>query len=155
MKTDESDVDVEIGRFRRDLRVLEREIARSLSSETGCCGVTLAQCHLLMEVAEKGRTGVTELSAVLELDKSTLSRAVDGLVQSGLLNREPDPENRRCQVVSLTPKGRKKADSINGLCDESYRLMFSFIPEGKRASVAEAVSLLGTAMHCMRRECCP
>lgn len=145
----------DLATFRRDLRILEREIARSLASETGCCGVTLAQCHLLLEVGEKGQTGVTELSAALELDKSTLSRAVDGLVQAGILDREPDPENRRHQIVSLTPKGREKAESINGLCDGSYRRMFSFIPEGKRALVAQSVSLLGAAMRRMRKECCP
>jgi DNA-binding MarR family transcriptional regulator len=145
----------DIASFRRDLRVLEREIARSLASETGCCGVTLAQCHLLLEVAQRGETGVTELSGILDLDKSTLSRTVEGLVQAGLLHRETDPGNRRRQIVSLTDKGKRKADSINGLCDASYRKLFSALPEGKRAMVAESVSLLGAAMHRMRKECCP
>ena len=77
--------------LRKDLRVLEREIELTLSSQTGCCGITVAQCHLLLEVEQRDRTSVTELAAALELDKSTLSRAVDGLCLVDLLDRGDRP----------------------------------------------------------------
>src|SRR5512136_774154 len=92
--------------LRKSLRVLEREVELSMASDTGCCGVTLAQCHLLLEVEARGGTGVTELAEILDLDKSTLSRTVDGLCHAGLLSRETDPGNRRCHILSLTEKGR-------------------------------------------------
>jgi DNA-binding MarR family transcriptional regulator len=137
--------------FRSDLRRLEREIERSLASETGCCGVSLAQCHLLLEVGERGRTGVTELASILDLDKSTLSRTVDGMCRAGLLSRETDPDSRRHQVIRLTEAGRAKADSINGLCDSSYTRLLGCIPEEKRVMVVESVALLARAMQRMRK----
>jgi DNA-binding MarR family transcriptional regulator len=142
--------------FRADLRQLEREVERSLASETGCCGVTSAQCHLLMEVEARGKTGITGLAAVLELDKSTLSRTVDGMCRAGLLNRVTDPLNRRRQLISLTEKGRKRADSINRLCDASYGRLLDQIPRDKRSMVVESVSFLARAMRSMRRHgyCC-
>ena len=142
----------EIRRFRRDLRVLEREVALSLASETGCCGVTLAQCHLLLEVGERERTGVTGLAAALELDKSTLSRTVDGMCRAGLLSRETDPGNRRRQVIRLTGEGRARAEAIHALCDRSYSRLLERIPGRKRRAVIEAVALLGAAMRRQRRE---
>lgn len=138
--------------LRKDLRLLEREIELTLSSQTGCCGVTVAQCHLLLEVEQQGRTSVTELAGQFELDKSTLSRSVDGLCRAGLLHRETDPGSRRQQVIGLTAEGRKKAASINGLCDSFYTRLLESIPEKKRRALMESVALLGEAMRSIRRE---
>ncbi len=141
---------VPIRAFRRDLRTLEREVVFSLSADAGCCGVTFAQCHLLLEVEQRATTSITELATALELDKSTLSRNVDVMVKAGLLKRESDPTSRRQQVISLTDIGRAKADSINSACDISYSRLFDFIPEAQRATVISSVALVAEAMHQMR-----
>ena len=145
------DLALSVRDFRRNLRVLEREVELSLASETGCCGVTLAQCHLLLEVDARGRTSVTELAGVLELDKSTLSRTVDAMYKAGLLSRETDPANRRQQIIRLSVKGKERADAINGLCDDSYARLLDLIAEERRRLVVEAVADLGKAMRQMRR----
>jgi DNA-binding MarR family transcriptional regulator len=137
--------------FRKDLRVLEREVELTLASQTECCGVTVAQCHLLLEVERRGETSVTELATALELDKSTLSRAVDALHRAGLLHRETDPASRRQQVVSMTARGRAKAGSINRLCDRFYASLIDSIPAGRRAGVVESVALIGEAMKRVRK----
>jgi DNA-binding MarR family transcriptional regulator len=149
---------VSIRDFRANLRVLEREVELSMTSEAGCCGVTFAQCHLLLEVERRGTTNVTELAAALELDKSTLSRTVDGACRAGLMNRSVDPSSRRQQVLSLTPKGKEMATTINRLCDASYTRLFDFIPADRRLMVVQSVALLAEAMRLKRREpeaaCC-
>jgi DNA-binding MarR family transcriptional regulator len=138
--------------FRKDLRFLEREVELTLSSQTGCCGVTVAQCHLLLEVEQRGQTSVTELASVLELDKSTLSRSVDGLCRAGLLDRVTDPESRRQQVISLTEEGKAKAAAINKLCDRFYARLLDSIPADKRQAATESVALIGEAMRMVRKE---
>jgi DNA-binding MarR family transcriptional regulator len=150
--------DISIREFRQNLRVLEREVELSMTSEAGCCGVTFAQCHLLLEVERRGHTSVTELAALLELDKSTLSRTVDAACRAGLIDRVVDPVSRRQQVISLTEKGRQTAAAINSQCDESYVRLFDFIPRGERSAVIRAVALLADAMRQKRRNpeaaCC-
>jgi DNA-binding MarR family transcriptional regulator len=150
--------EVSIRDFRANLRVLEREVELSMTSEAGCCGVTFAQCHLLLEVERRGRTSVTELAAALELDKSTLSRTVDGACRAGLIDRTVDPTSRRQQVLSLTRAGKKLAATINSQCDASYMRLFDFIPAGKRTMVVQSVALLAEAMRLKRRNpdaaCC-
>ena len=144
--------------FRRDLRTLEREVVFSLSADAGCCGVTFAQCHLLLEVEQRGTTSITGLATALELDKSTLSRTVDVMVRAGLLSRESDPASRRQQVIGLTTRGKQKAETINTACDASYGRLFDFIPAAKRKTVIASVSILAEAMHQMRMQpdsaCC-
>jgi DNA-binding MarR family transcriptional regulator len=142
----------EIRAFRKALRVLEREIGYSLSTETGCCGVSLAQCHLLLESEGQRDANVGELAAALELDKSTLSRTVESLRKAGLLARESDPANRRKALVSLTVEGARKVEEINRLCDVSYAGVLERVPDEKRPAVIEAVALLSDAMREARRE---
>lgn len=149
---------VSIREFRKNLRVLEREVELSMTSEAGCCGVTFAQCHLLLEVERRSRTSVTELASLLELDKSTLSRTVDAACRAGLIDRTVDPASRRQQVISLTEKGRETAATINSQCDASYTRLFDFIPTDERHAVVRAVALLADAMKQKRRNpesaCC-
>jgi len=152
------ETEVSIRDFRTNLRVLEREVELSMSSEAGCCGVTFAQCHLLLEVERRGKTSVTELAAALALDKSTLSRTVDGACRAGLIDRSVDPSSRRQQVLSLTAAGKEKAAMINSQCDASYARLFDFIPPARRVMVVQSVALLAEAMRLKRRSpeaaCC-
>jgi DNA-binding MarR family transcriptional regulator len=158
MEIQMTETDVSIREFRKNLRVLEREVELSMTSEAGCCGVTFAQCHLLLEVERSGHTSVTELASILELDKSTLSRTVDTAHRAGLIDRTVDPTSRRQQVISLTEKGRETAATINGQCDASYTRLFDFIPGDERQTVVRAVALLADAMRQKRRNpesaCC-
>ena len=141
----------DIRAFRRALRALERQIELSLASETECCGVTPAQCHLLLVIEEKGEPSVGELAAALELDQSTLSRTIDGLVRTGMLSRREDPANRRRQLVSLTDPGSAKADEINALCDESYSGLLASFPEAEAAAVVRSLPLFAEALRAWRR----
>jgi DNA-binding MarR family transcriptional regulator len=141
---------VAVRALRKDLRILEREVELSMASDTDCCGVTTAQCHLLLEVEQRGRSSVTELASALALDKSTLSRTVDGLCRAGLLLRGTDPSSRRQQVLSLTRKGTARVASINATCDATYGRLMDFVPARKRGMLAESVALLAAAMRQMR-----
>jgi DNA-binding MarR family transcriptional regulator len=144
--------------FRRDLRALEREVMLSLTEDTDCCGITVSQCHLLLEAEERRSTNVTELAALLTLDKSTLSRTVEGMRRRGYMSRTTDPDRRRQQIIRLTAKGSAKADAINATCDASHQRLFDFIPPEKRDMVVEAVALLAAAMRQRRKNpdsaCC-
>ena len=57
--------------------MFERLTARQLKEESCCRGVTLAQCHTILEIEELGQATTVELSKRLGLDKSTLSRTID------------------------------------------------------------------------------
>lgn len=142
--------DTPIRDFRRTLRTLEREVNLALQAQTGCCGVSSAQCHLLLTLEESGPSSVGDLAAALELDSSTLSRTVDGLVRAGLAERREDPENRRRQIVSLSGAGRDKADSINGLCDRYYRRLLGSLPPAEADVLHKALPILARAFRSFR-----
>jgi DNA-binding MarR family transcriptional regulator len=138
-----------IADFRRQLRVLEREVVRQLEADTGCCGVTLAQCHTLLELAAS-ELSLTGLATALDLDSSTLSRTVDGLVRAGLVGRAEDASDRRSLRLTLTPAGRAKVEYIDGMCNRYYGDLLAGLGEQDRRCVLRAVGLLAERMRTLR-----
>jgi DNA-binding MarR family transcriptional regulator len=143
---------VDVRRFRSAIRILERELARALRGQTACCGVTAAQCHLLLELAAREPLSVSALAGGLGLDKSTLSRTLDGLAGDGLVRRDENPGDRRALGVTLTEKGRRAVQGIDEQCDGEYEALLGLIPAGRRPALLEAVELLGGAMRSAREE---
>lgn len=104
--------------FRETIRVLEREIF--LQNTLSCCeGVSLSQCHTLLEIGNNSKISVSELAENMQLDKSTVSRTVDGLVKKTLVDRVIPDENRRKAILYLTDEGREVCKTIN-FTNDSY-----------------------------------
>lgn len=128
--------------FREKLRQLERQVGWQLKDDTECCGVTLAQCHIIVEIGNAGETSVIDLATILGLDTSTLSRHVNGMVNVGLVNRILNPRDRRYVSITLTEQGQKVYQSIEDICNSKYARVFEFIPREKHRQVLECFSLL-------------
>jgi DNA-binding MarR family transcriptional regulator len=139
--------------LRSKIRILEREFEYQLKSDTVCCGVTLPQCHIILELADRDKVSITELSGTFGLDKSTLSRTVDSMVDAGFVNRNTKDEDRRFYDLTLTKKGKDKAEFINSRCNEYYSELLKDISEEKQNMIIEGVSLLSDIMQKVRT-CC-
>lgn len=63
---------------------------------------------LLKGLAQHEVLRVTELAAFANLDASTVSRHVQQLHRSGLIDRTPDPADGRAQRVALSSLGRAR-----------------------------------------------
>lgn len=99
--------------FRENLRRLERIIEQRLQQESCCYGVGVAQCHTLLAVEKFTSLSLRDLAEYMQLDKSTLSRTVDTMVQVDLLSRTVAKEDRRAIRIALTQKGQTICDRIN------------------------------------------
>jgi len=126
-------------RMVRDLGILEK-------NDTPCCGVTLSQCHTIVEIGRKEEISLGDLSDIMGLDKSTMSRTINNLVTSDLVARDLDAENRRYVKIQLTEKGRSVCCNIEENMDAYYLEIFNAIPVEKRASVLESLKILGEAI---------
>ena len=66
-------------------------------------GTTRAQWIVLFRLREQEGLSQVDLAEVLELQPISLVRLLDRLVEHGLLERRPDPRDRRANRLFLTP----------------------------------------------------
>ena len=133
--------------FRKLLRLFEQLTANQIKQDSCCQGVTLAQCNTILEIEDLGQATTVVLAKRLGLDKSTLSRTIDGLVNIGLAERAAHPTDRRFNLLSLTIKGQEVADHINQSNDEFYRRVFEGIESECHDEIIDNFERLVWAMH--------
>lgn len=129
-------------KLRETVRILERKLGLLSDNELSCCSITMAQCHAIVEIGRAGNISLIDLSKLLNLDNSTLSRTVNNLVKGGLAIRELDPNDRRYVTISLTQKGLDICNKIESDMNVQYSEIYESIPEEKRAQVLESLQIL-------------
>ncbi|ASA19878.1 MarR family winged helix-turn-helix transcriptional regulator [Paenibacillus donghaensis] len=134
------------------LRVLDRNIGALEKTQLACCGVTIGQCHAVMEIGLANEISLIDLAKVLNLDKSTMSRTVNNLVTDEWVERITDPENRRYVKLKLSLKGEALHQQINAVMNSYFGSVMNDIPEDKREQVAESLGLLIHALN--KNNCC-
>ena len=145
----------EIRTFREDLRRFERLATSQFKGSSCCSGVTLAQCHVLLEIEAREISSLGELAQALGLDKSTLSRTVDAVVNIGLVDRVFDPRDRRSVRLSLTSQGQTTCDRINEGNDGLFNRVFERIEPAGQQTVLKSFHELVAAMEAEMGGSCP
>lgn len=101
------------------LRFLSRILVRELGvMDKWVSGTQLSplQAHSLIELDEHPLSGL-ELATVLKVDKSSVSRILQGLKQQGLIEIYPNPVDGRSTLNQLTKAGRKQLEQLNSLAN--------------------------------------
>ena len=80
-------------------------LLRMLRTEDQASGISGPRLSALSVLAFGGSTSLAELAAAEQVKPPTMSRIVEGLVQSGLATREADPANRRMVRITATAEG--------------------------------------------------
>lgn len=67
--------------------------------------LTLPQLRTLVVLADRPPMKQADLAGELGVNPSTVLRMADRLISAGLMARQPNPDSRREQLLSLTPGG--------------------------------------------------
>ncbi|UXH46335.1 MarR family transcriptional regulator [Rossellomorea vietnamensis] len=76
-------------------------------------GLSVPQYTILVTIAPEGELTQKTIGERTFLPKSTLSTAVDGLVQAGFLHRQQVEDNRREMLLSLSHQGETMLKGIH------------------------------------------
>ena len=108
------DVDVTalgiLGRLFRIASLAETELAHGLAPH----GLQPGWFDLLAALRRAGvpyELNPTDLMAATMLTSGGVTKRLDRLAEAGLIERRPDPSDRRGTLVGLTPAGRKTIDA--------------------------------------------
>ena len=132
--------------LRELLRVLVRHLGLLEKSEAGCCGITLSQCHAVVEIGRRGSMNLNDLADLMEVDKSTMSRTINALVEAGMVTRALDNIDRRYVVIQLTQDGQRFFENTETSMERYYQTILNRIPADKRDGVIESLTLLTSAI---------
>jgi DNA-binding MarR family transcriptional regulator len=85
-------------------------LTAALESDLAPFGLTLGDYEVLVRLSEADdeRLRMCDLATSLQLSPSGLTRRLDGLVSSGLVERIASPSDRRVMFAALTPAGHAK-----------------------------------------------
>lgn len=117
-----------------------------------CGGTTTTQCTVLTELGRSGPVTLAELSRRIGFDKSWTSRAVENLVQEGLVAKVVNPQDRRTVQISLTPSGTARLTDLNRTLNALAQQAFEYIPAEQHNSVRSALELLQKALLTLTTE---
>lgn len=92
----------DVGRL---LRTLADQRARRL-------GITRAQWAVMARLEQSEGLKQSELAEMLDIQPITLTRLVDRLCANGMVERRPDPNDRRAKRLHLTPLARPLMDRL-------------------------------------------
>lgn len=112
-----------------------------------CIGITMAQCHVLLEIEENVEVTTTQLTDSLMLDKSTLSRTIYKLVQHGFIERRTNVSDRRYKLLALTGKGRRECAEINENNNNVYGSILNSVRNKSQDEIIADFELLVDAMN--------
>ncbi|MGN0413532.1 MAG: MarR family winged helix-turn-helix transcriptional regulator [Lachnospiraceae bacterium] len=134
-----------VKQFREYTRQLECHLDHMNQSDCHGCGVSKSQCFLVVEIGRRPGISVKELSELLHLDKSGISRSVEDLVKKEYVERTQSKEDRRFVALNLTEKGQERFEKIEKDMYMKFKEVFEQIPQNKRGQVLEALELYNDA----------
>jgi MarR family transcriptional regulator, transcriptional regulator for hemolysin len=116
--------------FQRDLLFLLHDVARLLRIDADKRarqhGMTRAQWAILIWLERQPGISQKELAELLEVEPITVARLIDRLEGRGMVERRPDPRDRRIWRLHLTPLAHPTLREI----DEQRAEIRSMLTEG-------------------------
>jgi MarR family transcriptional regulator for hemolysin len=136
----------------REFAFILNDVARFLRTyadyKAAQFGITRAQWAVLVRVDRFEGLNQSELAEGLDLQPITLTRLLDKLSDSGLIERRPDPADRRAKRLFLTAAARPLLERLSDLGEET---MANTLAGVDLASVELMVSKLSVVKDNLRR----
>lgn len=88
------------------IRRLQQVAVRIFAEEVGP-DLTPVQFAALVAIAQKPGLGQAELAAEIGYDRATIGGVIDRLAAKGWVSRTPSLEDRRQNVITVTPDGER------------------------------------------------
>jgi MarR family transcriptional regulator, transcriptional regulator for hemolysin len=111
-------------------------------------GITRAQWVVLVRLDRSEGLKQSELAEVLDLQPISLTRLLDKLADSGLIERRADPVDRRAKRLFLTPAARPLLEKLGELGEG---LMATALSGVTSESVEGMIAQLGTVKENLRQ----
>jgi MarR family 2-MHQ and catechol resistance regulon transcriptional repressor len=112
----------------------------------GYHGLTITQSYVMEALIRRGGITLNDLAVEMNLDKSTLSRVVDGLERKRAVKRTANPTDGRSTLIQATPSGRRRRELIEAdIIAENAEVIAGFTAPVRRKLVELIAALTRAA----------
>jgi DNA-binding MarR family transcriptional regulator len=101
-----------------------------------------SQLRALRVLLRRGGMRLSQLSDHLHIAARSTTEVVDALEARGLVERRPDPDDRRATLVTLTGHGTSVLDAIRAARGTENERAFSGLSQADRAQLARILGKL-------------
>jgi DNA-binding MarR family transcriptional regulator len=95
---------------------------------------------LLTALDEFGPASQADLSRLTMIDGSDMVATINELTAQGLVERTPDPDDLRRNVITLTPTGRQHLRTLDRLVDSVQDALLAPLSAAERAQLVDMLS---------------
>ena len=123
---------------------IARLMRRIINAEGKSLGLSLAQWRTLMHLSRREGCRQAELAEVLEIAPITLGRLIDRMEKAGLLERRPNPEDRRAVQLYLRPRARTMVERLWAFAGKVLVQSMHGMNAAQQRQLGDALALLRT-----------
>jgi len=144
-------------RNNRELAFAINDVARLLRTyadqRAAQFGMTRAKWAVLARLDRFEGLKQAELTEMLDLQPISLTRLLDGLAGNGLIERRPDPEDRRAKRLFLTPDARPLLKHLTELGEDLMETALAGLPRGDVAALLGGLTAIKDNLrHAVQRK---
>jgi len=119
--------------------IINKEASAELLQTVADLDLSFTQVKSLLVLRESDGLAVKDLGARLNLSLPAASRAVDQLVQRGLVGRTESATDRRSRLVALLPAGRELLDDFTRARTSALERWAASLPADQQAALLDAL----------------
>jgi DNA-binding MarR family transcriptional regulator len=102
-------------------------------------GIDTREWATLISLDDERPLSQTELATRVGVDRTTMVALVDALQAKGLVERRPDPDDRRKNAVKLTDEGRDVRQRAEGEVDRTERAFLTALTASDARRLKDAL----------------
>jgi DNA-binding MarR family transcriptional regulator len=133
---------------RRDLAAMLHPLVESLIAMElpilAAHGISMWAYSVLSALDDSPIRTQAALAAAIRADKTRIIGTLDDLQAGGYITREPDPDDRRARLLSITPDGRAIRRSVKAEIQASEDRLLSDLSPADRRGFLRAAQQLST-----------
>jgi DNA-binding MarR family transcriptional regulator len=136
-----------------DIRAASRLMVRELGFLEQTVAATdypPSAVHTILEIGIRGPMTAMQLAEVLHLEKSSVSRLLRKLIESGELKETVDPDDARIKRLSLTQKGRRTLAALHEFGRHQVTGALAPLSKAEQRTVREGLMLYASALKAWR-----
>ena len=129
----------------------QRYVAR-FERNAQAIALTLPQCRVLVHLQDRPGLSQARLAELANLEPMAMVRLLDRMEADGLLERQPDPDDRRARRVLLTPRAQPLLAEIWRLSERTREETFAGVDGEQRAQFQAVLQRMHANLSALAQE---